>query len=176
MAESYAVNGLCLQKDTTATTKFKKAEKKEEMSKCFSLAADLSLLYMQKLEKETTGTTTNTGTHSPQPPATHKSLGVILEQALQEGPMLLLQQNKPDEALEQYRAALCAVETQGANAIRLKFMCQMAQLILQGLVGDKYKPPSNSLPKASIWKPKYYASLNQVIEKLGNFFSTLLHL
>jgi hypothetical protein len=153
---------LCLQKDVSATSKFKKAEKEEEMTKCFGLAADLSLLYMQKLEEELTGTTTNTGTHSPQPPAAHKSLGVILEQALQEGPALLLHRGKPDEALERYRASLSAVETQGANAIRLKFMCQVAELILQGLVGEKYKAPASSPPKITNWKPKYYASLNQV--------------
>lgn len=136
------------------------------MSKCFNLASDLSLLYMQNLDREGTGTgsttTTNPGTHSPQPPITQKSLGVILEQALQEAPALLLQQNKPDEALERYRASLCAVEAQGVGTMRLKLMCQMAELVLQGLVGDKYKPPSNSLPKTTVWKPRYYTSLNQV--------------
>ncbi|XP_044258625.1 tetratricopeptide repeat protein 7B isoform X2 [Tribolium madens] len=165
VAESYAVNGLCLQRDTTSTSKFKKAEKEEEMSKCFSLASDLSLLYMQKLEKEPTGTLSTTGTHSPQPPPSHKSLGVILEQAIQEGPTLSLHLGKPQEALERYRAFLCAVETHGGHAIRLKFMCQMAELILQVLVGDKYAPPLSSLPKPAIWKPKYYASLNQFVPR-----------
>lgn len=132
------------------------------MSKCFNLASDLSLLYMQNLDREGTGTTTNTGTHSPQPPITQKSLGIILEQALQEAPALLLQQGKPDEALERYRASLCAVEAQGVGTMRLKLMCQMAELVLQGLVGDKYKAPPNSLPKTAVWKPRYYSSLNQV--------------
>ncbi|KAJ8921685.1 hypothetical protein NQ315_010595 [Exocentrus adspersus] len=44
-------------------------------------------------------------------------------------------------------------------------MCQMAELLLQGLVGEKYKPPLNSAPKNSLWKPKYYASLNQFIPR-----------
>ena len=52
VAESYAIKGLCLQKDTTSSSKFKKAEKEEEMARCFDLASDLSLLYMQTLEKE----------------------------------------------------------------------------------------------------------------------------
>lgn len=59
-----------------------------------------------------------------------------------------------------------AMDTHGTHNIRLKFMCQMAELILQGLAGEKYKPPSNSTPKSSVWKPKYYASLNQV-SRLG---------
>lgn len=165
VAESYAVNGLCLQKDVTSTSKFKKAEKQEEMAKCFSLSTDLSLLYMQKHEKEQTGPTSTTGTHSPQPPPAHKSLGVILEQAMQEAPVLFLHQEKPEDALECYRALLCAVETHGTHGIRLKFMCQMAELMLQGLLGDKYNPPLNSLPKPAIWKPKYYTSLNQFVPR-----------
>lgn len=52
MAESYAIKGLSLQKESTRSSKFKKAEKDEELAKCFDLASDLSLLYMQKLEKE----------------------------------------------------------------------------------------------------------------------------
>lgn len=61
VAESYAVKGLCLQKDTTATSKYKKAEKEEEMSKCFELASDLALLYMQVLEKDQSSSTSVTG-------------------------------------------------------------------------------------------------------------------
>lgn len=52
VAESYAIKGLCLQKDENAPTKFKKAGKEDEINKCFSLASDLGLLYMQKIEKE----------------------------------------------------------------------------------------------------------------------------
>lgn len=168
VAESYALKGLCLQKDKTATSKFKKAEKDEEMIHCFDLASDLSLLYMQKLDKEQTSTATlgqpnATGTHSPQPPGVHKTLGVVLEQALQEAPTLLLQQHKVERALDRYRASLCAIESSGVNNIRLKFMCQLAELFLQGgLVNDKYKGPLTSAPKNSLWKPKQYTSLNQV--------------
>lgn len=61
VAESYAAKGLCLQKETTATSKYKKAEKEEEMLKCFELASDLGLLYMQKLEKEQNNLTSVTG-------------------------------------------------------------------------------------------------------------------
>nr|XP_023021294.1 tetratricopeptide repeat protein 7B [Leptinotarsa decemlineata] len=63
IAESYALKALCLQKDDTTSSKFKKAERYEEMSKSFDLASDLSLLYMQKLEKELIPTmaSSNTG-------------------------------------------------------------------------------------------------------------------
>lgn len=62
VAESYAIKGLCLQKESSATSKFKKAERGEDIIKCFDLASDLSLLYMQKLEREIITTTVpNTG-------------------------------------------------------------------------------------------------------------------
>lgn len=160
VAESYAVQGLCLQKDTTSTSKFKKNERDEEMCKSFDLASDLGLLYMQKVEKDQSGGTTG-GTHSPQPPAPHKPLGVILEQAMQEAPCVFIQQGKFDLAIERYRGTLCAIEASNLNPVRLKFMCQMAEVLLQG-AGGKYKPPLTTLPKSSLWKPKYYASLNQV--------------
>ncbi|XP_074033304.1 tetratricopeptide repeat domain 7 isoform X2 [Leptinotarsa decemlineata] len=167
IAESYALKALCLQKDDTTSSKFKKAERYEEMSKSFDLASDLSLLYMQKLEKELIPTvaSSNTGSHSPQPPAVQKALGEVLEQALQAAPFTFLQNGKAFLALERYRNSLCAVESQGLNSIRLKFMCQMAELLLQGLVGEDYKPPLNTALKTSSWKPKYYTSLNQFIPK-----------
>lgn len=111
-----------------------------------------------------------TGTHSPLPPPLQKTLGILLEQALQEAPALLLRRGKAAEALERYRATLCAIEAQGVNAIRLKFMCQMAELLLQGLACEEYTPPIESTPKMSIWKPKQYALLNQVIHEKNNIF------
>lgn len=44
-----------------ASSKFKKAEREEELVKCFDLASDLSLLYMQKLEKELSSNTATIG-------------------------------------------------------------------------------------------------------------------
>ncbi|CAG9768543.1 unnamed protein product [Ceutorhynchus assimilis] len=166
VAESYAIKGLCLQKDTTASSKFKKAEKEEELARCFELASDLSLLYMQNLEREinvvSTGTT---GSHSPQPPGQQKTLGEVLEQALQAAPSALLQQGKADQALERYRNTLCAVESSGVHNLRLKFFTKLAEILLQGLVGEKYVAPINNTLKTSYWMPKYYASLNQFIPR-----------
>lgn len=61
MAESFAIKGLCLQKHKSTTTKYKKAEKDDEMLRCYELATDLGLLYMQELDKQQTSTFTNTG-------------------------------------------------------------------------------------------------------------------
>lgn len=167
VAESYAVKGLCLLKEDCNLSKFKKAERDEEMNKCFDLASDLALLYMQKFEKEQqTLTNTGSGTHSPQPSGGNlKSLGVILEQGLINAPALFLQQNKPVQALERYRMSLCAIEAPGLTSVRLKFMCQLAEVLLQGLLGENYISPLMMPQKSSIWKPKHYATLSQFIPK-----------
>lgn len=171
VAESYAIKGLCLQKDDGAPTKFKKAGKEEEINKCFSLASDLGLLYMQKIEKEqqnqnSVSTAMNTsGTHSPQPLGIQRSLGVVLEQAMLSAPLLLLQQGKFEQALERYRNTLCAVECTGITVVRLKFMCQLAELLLQGQLGENYVSPLMMPQKTSLWKPKHYAALSQFIPK-----------
>lgn len=168
VAESYAIKGLCLQKNDPAVSKFKKAERLEEVTKCFELSSDLSILYMQKLEKDlnfSAPNTSTTGSHSPAPPLIQKSLSPVLEQALQIAPILLLQEGKINTAIERYRNTLSAIESQGTLNIRLKFMCQMAELLLQRLAGEKYIPPLHTTPKSSLWKPKYYTSLNQFIPR-----------
>lgn len=168
VAESYAIKGLCLQKNDPAVSKFKKAERLEEVTKCFELSSDLSILYMQKLEKDLTLSIPNSstaGSHSPAPPLIQKSFSPVLEQALQIAPIILLQESKINAAIERYRNTLSAIEAQGILNIRLKCMCQMAELLLQGLAGEKYIPPLLTTPKSSLWKPKYYASLNQFIPR-----------
>lgn len=61
VAESFAIKALCLARDTTASSKFKKAEREEEMLHCFEIASDLSLLYMQELDKPQSSGNSTTG-------------------------------------------------------------------------------------------------------------------
>lgn len=80
---------------------------------------------------------------------------------MQEAPALLIQQNRQQMALDRYRYTLSAVESQGIHNVRLRFLCQLAELILQEIPPDNYKPPG-SLLRESPWKPKQYTALNQV--------------
>lgn len=172
VAESFAIKGLCLQKDAKAPTKFKKAEREEEMQKCYDVASDLGLLYMQELDKQQTSNYTNTGSHSPQPTSVHKTLSPVLEQALQEAPALSLHQSRPQLALSRYRCSLGAVEVPAVNGVRLKLLCQMAELLLQGSLqqdsggqgnGVWLQPQHGGAPSGGPWKPRQYAGLNQFI-------------
>lgn len=62
------VKGLCLEKvPPSSTSKYKHAEWEEQMIRCFELAGDLGLLYLQELDKliqpppSLTGTIDRTG-------------------------------------------------------------------------------------------------------------------
>lgn len=98
----------------------------------------------------------------------NKGLSSVLEQAMQEAPALLLQQGKQEQALEKYRYSLAAVESPGVNSVRLKLLCQMAELLLQGFPDENYKQP-NMIARDSAWKPKLYTGLNQVIQTIHLF-------
>lgn len=58
------------------------------------------------------------GSHSPQPPGQQKTLGDVLEQAIQAAPLSLLQQGKANQALERYRF----VKSWRAYSTLLKFL------------------------------------------------------
>ncbi|XP_018326101.1 tetratricopeptide repeat protein 7B [Agrilus planipennis] len=165
VAESFAIKALCLAKDNSASSKFKKAEREEEMNKSFATASNLSLLYMQEFDKQQMSVSSVTGTHSPLPPPLNKTLSPIMEQALLDAPTHLVKQNKPVLALERFRSTLSAVESQSVHTVRLKLMCQMAELLLQGMIDKGYKPPLERPQKESPWKPKQYNNLNQFVPK-----------
>lgn len=63
VAEAFSIKGLCLEQESPASSKFKQAERETEMIKCFELASDLSLLYMQELDKQQTNITSTSGTY-----------------------------------------------------------------------------------------------------------------
>ncbi|GLV31859.1 Tetratricopeptide repeat domain 7 [Carabus blaptoides fortunei] len=165
VAESFSIKGLCLEQETPASSKFKQAEREADMLRCFELASDLALLYMQELDKQPTTTITSTGSYSPQPPPHNKHMGPVLELALQKAPALHIRQGQLDKALERYRLALSAVEASGTHTIRLKFLKQLADLLLRGAGGNDYKPPVtppiHGQTKSTPWKPKQYSDHNQ---------------
>lgn len=91
-------------------------------------------------------------------------MGPILELALHRGPTLHLRQGHLQGALGRYRANLSAVEATGTHSARLKCMKQLADLLIRRAGGDEYVPPLGGIGvKASAWKPRQYADLNQVI-------------
>ncbi|XP_054272006.1 tetratricopeptide repeat protein 7B isoform X2 [Macrosteles quadrilineatus] len=175
VAESYAIKGLCLEKvPPSSTSKYKQVEWEEQMARCFELAGDLTLLYLQEQDKVqqqlvTTGTINNTaGSHSPQPQDSTRTMGPILETAIQRAPLLYIQTGKIPLAVTRYRNMLCAVESSGTHGLRLTLTRQLAEVLLRGYTGIRYSPPGNSTKKnaaVSAWKPRLYTGINLFIPR-----------
>jgi tetratricopeptide repeat protein 7 len=153
LAESYAAKGLCLEaKSPKGASKFKTAELEAEMVTCFERAADIGLLYLQGQENTT-------------------NMGAILETALQRSPIVLIKTGKLQAAIERYRAMLSAVETKATQSLRLTLARQLAEVLLRGVSGTIYTPPtSNSRINQSnqnkkLWMPRRYSARSQFLPK-----------
>ncbi|XP_014297851.1 tetratricopeptide repeat protein 7B [Microplitis demolitor] len=189
IAESYAIQGLCLEKQLpTVKSKYKLSEYHDRISKCFETSGDLSLVYFQELEKSQI---IQNGGYSPQPPITLKIMGPILETALLRAPLLHLQSGNIERSINRWRAILSAVETTTTQSLRLTLIRQLAELLLRRITNSDYKAPevvetttttvtSNTLTRKlnnyvtsngimetqkSPWKPRKYQGINMFVPR-----------
>lgn len=93
-------------------------------------------------------------------------MGAILETALQRSPIVLIKTGNLQTAIDRYRAMLGAVETKATQSLRLTLARQLAEVLLRGVSGTIYTPPSNNrLTQSSqtkkIWLPRRYSTRNQ---------------
>ena len=148
VAESYAVKGMCLEKE------FPEEESKEdEKTACLTKATDLSLRYLQNMEK-TNG-----------PYVTYR-LGNILETAIQKGPMILIQNHKVDRAIVQYRSFMNAIENQSSYNLRQVMSRQFAETLIRGIsksIWPRFDTCLTTLTGA--WKPHRYFGQSLFVPK-----------
>lgn len=141
---------------------------------CFERAADLGLLYLQDQDvvgASTAVAVTNTGTLPSSTSSESRKMGAILETALQRAPLVLIKAGKLQEAVQRYRSMLSAVETHSTQILRLTLARQLAEVLLRGVSGTMYAPPTcptpvkNSTQPRRLWTPKKYAGRNQFVPK-----------
>lgn len=146
---------------------------------CFERAADLGLLYLQ--DQDVVGTTntaiqpvmtsSNTGTLTSSTISENRKMGAVLETALQRAPFVLIKAGKLQDAIQRYRLMLGAVETQATQILRLTLARQLAEVLLRGVSGTIYTPPTsmaslkNSGTPRRLWTPKKYSARNQFVPK-----------
>ncbi|XP_066988567.1 tetratricopeptide repeat protein 7B isoform X10 [Macrobrachium rosenbergii] len=192
IAESYAIKGLCSEKvPLPNNSKYQRAEKVEKMIRCFELAGDLTLLYLQEQDKLTSTPSTHslhslpsantTGSNSPLPPngVENKKIGVILETALQRAPILHMKSGHVDKAVTRYRNMLSAVESTATQHLRLTLARQLAEVLLRGCSEHAYKAPNQGMKSLdeksrsssslkvgeSPWKPQKYSGTNLFVPR-----------
>ncbi|XP_017787573.1 PREDICTED: tetratricopeptide repeat protein 7B isoform X2 [Habropoda laboriosa] len=176
IAESYAIKGLCLEKlPPNSKSKYKIAEWQEQIIKCYEIAGDLTLVYLQEQDKlamqHQNGTSTvnsnNTGTCSSQSSfCSTKHIGPILETALQRAPILYIQIGNIQGAINRYREILSAVESTTTQSLRVTLTRQLAEVLIRGISGAEYKAPdAPSEATGSPWKPKKYLGPNMFVPR-----------
>ncbi|OAD59814.1 Tetratricopeptide repeat protein 7B [Eufriesea mexicana] len=176
IAESYAIKGLCFEKlPPNSKSKYKIAEWQEQIIKCYEIAGDLTLVYLQEQDKlamqHQNGTCTvnsnNAGTYSSQSSfCSTKHIGPILETALQRAPILYIQTGNIQGAINRYREILSAVESTTTQSLRVTLTRQLAEVLVRGISGAEYKAPeavSDSID--SPWKPKKYLGPNMFVPR-----------
>lgn len=98
-------------------------------------------------------------------------MGPILETALQRSPIVLIKMGKLQTAIERYRFMLNVVETKATQSLRLTLARQLAEVLLRGVSGIIYSPPSQSgrinagNTTKKLWMPRRYVTRNQFIPK-----------
>lgn len=103
----------------------------------------------------------------------NRHMGAILETALQRAPIVLIKSGNLLGAIERYRTMLNAVESKATSSLRLTLARQLAEVLLRGVSGIIYDPPSRStasnskgsLTSKRLWKPRQYTAKNQFTPK-----------
>ncbi|KAF2360704.1 Tetratricopeptide repeat 2 [Trinorchestia longiramus] len=187
VAESFAIQGLCLEQTTlNRTSRYKRADKHARIVRCFEQASDLTLLFLQEQDKISStpstaslpslSASTNTGgSNSPLPPAgdapEHKSkMGVILETALTRATALHCKAGDVQAAVDRHRSLLSAIECSGSQQMRLTVCMQLAELLMRAVSTASYVPPAlhessggkerQAKNSEGSWKPRRYGGLN----------------
>ncbi|RWS20619.1 tetratricopeptide repeat protein 5-like protein, partial [Leptotrombidium deliense] len=137
VAESFAVKGMSLDKN--------KEKNQELIITCLTKASDLTIRYMQNIEKQ----------HGPY---TVVVVGPILEVAIQRAPIELIQEQKVGKAVVQYRNLLNACETQSTLNMRQTISKQLAEVLMRGVSDFSWTKFDTSITTTSSpWKPlRYY--------------------
>ncbi|XP_043249151.1 tetratricopeptide repeat protein 7B [Colletes gigas] len=166
IAESYSIKGLCLERlPPNSKSKYKIAEWQEQIIKCYEIAGDLTLVYLQEQDK--LAQQHQNGTYSSQSSyCTTKHIGPILETALQRAPILYIQTGNIQAAINRYREILSAVESTTTQSLRVTLTRQLAEVLIRGMNSTEYKTPvAPNDATDSPWKPKKYLGPNMFVPR-----------
>ncbi|XP_053206317.1 tetratricopeptide repeat protein 7B-like isoform X1 [Panonychus citri] len=138
VAESFAIKGMCLEKEKSIDKGLEKA------ITCLTKASDLTLRYLQNMEKHLG-------------PYAIVSVGPILETGIQRAPILFIQNDQITKAFNQYRSIMNVCETQSTLNTRQVVSRKLAELIIRSVSRSCWTPFDTSITTLSgHWKPHRY--------------------
>ncbi|XP_050402565.1 tetratricopeptide repeat protein 7B [Patella vulgata] len=154
LAEAHAIKGMCLEKTALqSTSKFRVTEREQQIIECLEQAGDLALLYLQEREKHQA----NTGMFVVPAHPTSDSVGLIIEYAIQQTPILHIKNGDIQKGIGRFRELLRAVETRCTQNLRLTLARQLAEVLMRGVCTNTYIPVCvNPLSPSNDKKPHQY--------------------
>lgn len=140
VAESFAVKGMCLEKESSHDTDNQDSVK----TTCLTKSTELAIRYLQNLEKMTG-------------PYQIIQLGNILDTAIQKAPMLFVQSGQIMSAVNAYRSFMNAQEIASTLNLRQFMSRQFAETLIRGVSKSAWPPFDLSLTSfTGPWKPNRY--------------------
>ncbi|XP_052106060.1 tetratricopeptide repeat protein 7B-like [Mytilus californianus] len=160
LAESHAIKGLCLEKIGPSTTsKFKQVDLEDRIIECFEKAGDLALSYLQDVDNSSTDI----------------ELGVILETAIQQSPLLHMKRGDISKGVARLRDLLRTIESRFTQGLRLTLARQLAEVLLRGINEKKYVPMGiEEIAKTKHQKYRKYSGEKLFVPENENEESLLL--
>ncbi|XP_025105201.1 LOW QUALITY PROTEIN: tetratricopeptide repeat protein 7B-like [Pomacea canaliculata] len=135
-AEAYAVKGFCLEKVAPpSTSKYRAAEREENIISCYESAGDLAILYFQDHDKNMPASTSSSSLS-----AVETGVGPILDRAIQQSPIMLIKNGDLLRGVNRFRELLRAVECRYTQNIRQSLAKNLAEVLIRGMCETTYKP------------------------------------
>ncbi|RUS75974.1 hypothetical protein EGW08_016256 [Elysia chlorotica] len=131
IAESYAIRGKCLEKSRgSLKSKFKAAERDNDIITCYETAGDLAILCMQLRDKSSAIQQAGVP-QTTDPGSSNFLITSLLEMAIAQVPSMHLQRGEDIKCVTRYREMLRAVESRFSQEIRKTLALELAQLLLR---------------------------------------------
>ena len=180
LAEAFAIKAMCLEKttDNASSNSLAYTEKQASIIKCYEMASDLTLLYLQVADRTTsfgqsTWSVASAGTSGSTSPTqtddTRPKIGQLLESSLYKAAALNINQGKPLKAVTRLRNMLMAEESTSTKEIRRNVSCQLAEVLISNCSTAKYQRPDLDVPTTkrttkaaaeNTWKPMKHSGSN----------------
>lgn len=160
MAEAFAIKAMCMEKlPRMSSSKSKASEREGQIIRCYELAGDLTLLFLQVADRTeatgqstwsvaSAGTTATAGSSSPIPQdlvdgvkSPKERVGPILESALYQAARMNLKASRNMKAIARWRSMLMAEETESTKEIRRNICCHLAETLLHSCSDGKWTRP-----------------------------------
>ncbi|KPP79192.1 hypothetical protein Z043_101246, partial [Scleropages formosus] len=149
LAEAFVIKGLSLDHQAVSSaSRVRLSEREEECLSCYLRACDTALLYLQELDKTTSGHHSKGTKSSISSTPVEFDLSFFQQAALQSAYLSLLQKGHLAQGAQQLRRVLRVVDSRGSQSFRKVVARRLAEVLLRSVSEDSYWDPLTPPPAA----------------------------